>query len=428
MNLFSKIEVIKSKSQPVTEKMVKDAYKSVKEGGESAGIDGLSFNEFGENLSGNLYKILNRMASGSYFPPSVKEVEILKKDGKMRKLGIPTIGDRIAQTVVKEHLEEAIDSRFEENSYGYRSGRSAEMALQKCKENCWKYAWVIDLDIKGFFDNIDRDLLMEVVKEHAAERWVVMYIERWLNASIVKRDGTEVPREKGTPQGGVISPLLANMFLDKVFDKWFLQTFKGSTFERYADDIIIHVKSQKESEYILERVKERMQEFKLELHPDKTKIVHCKNANRKEEYGENSFKFLGVKFRPQIVMNKYGKLFLSFTSVVPKSSFTKVGDHIKSMNLQRQTKLDIYQLAALINKRLSGWFNYFKKWGVHKECGYMFYKLNQRLVKWAMNRHKRLDNKIKAIGFLKVHQKQNIKLFAHWENGFCFKTKAFIGC
>jgi group II intron reverse transcriptase/maturase len=302
------------------------------------------------------------------------------------------------------------------------------MALQKCKENCWEYAWVIDLDIKGFFDNIDRDLLMEVVREHTDEKWILMYIERWLKASIIKKDGTEVPREKGTPQGGVISPLLANIFLDKVFDKWFLQKFQGVTFERYADDIIIHTKSQKQAEYILEKVKLRMQEFKLELHPDKTKIVYCKSANRKEEYSVNSFKFLGVEFRPQTVMNKHGKLFLSFTSVVPKSSFKKVGDHIKSMNLHKQTKLDIYQLAALINKRLAGWFNYFKKWGVHRECGYFFCKLNQRLVKWAMNRHKRLSNKTKAIGFLKVHQRQNIELFAHWENGFCFKIKAFIGC
>lgn len=420
MNLFSKIEVIESKSQPVKESMVTDAYKSVKRGGESAGIDGVSFIEFAKSLSGNLYKIWNRMASGSYFPPSVKEVEILKTDGSKRKLGIPTIGDRIAQSVVKEHLEKTVDSKFEENSYGYRKGRSAATAIQQCKENCWQYAWAIDLDIKGFFDNIDRDLLMESVREHTDEKWVLIYIERWLKASIVRKDGTEVARDKGTPQGGVISPLLANIFLDKVFDKWFLQTFKGVTFERYADDIIIHCQSQNQAEYILDTVMIRLQEFKLELHPDKTKIVYCKSENRKGEYSVNSFKFLGIEFRPQVVKDKQGKFFQSFTSLVPTSSFRKIADYIKSLNLHSQTKLDIYQLTTLINDRLTGWFNYFRKWGIYQKCGYFFYNLNQRLIKWVMNRYKRLNNKTKAIGFLRVNQRLNPSLFVHWKYGFCF--------
>lgn len=419
MNLFSKIAVIESKSQPVKESMVIEAYKSVKKGGESAGIDGVSFIEFAKDLSGNLYKIWNRMASGSYFPPSVREVEILKTDGTKRKLGIPTIGDRIAQAVVKEHLEKAVDRKFEENSYGYRKGRSAEAAIKKCKENCWQDAWAIDLDIKGFFDNIDRELLMEAVREHTAEKWVLMNIERWLNASIIKKDGTQLTRDKGTPQGGVISPLLANIFLDKVFDKWFLQTFKVVTFERYADDIIIHCQSQKQAEYILDRVRIRLQNFKLELHPDKTKIVYCKQKNRKEDYGVNSFKFLGVEFRPQKVKNKQGEFFQGFTSIVPISSLRKIGGYIKSLNLQRQTKLDIYQLSALINGRLTGWFNYFKRWGIYQKCGYFFYKLNQRLIKWAMNRYKRLNTKAKAMGFLRVNQRLNPSLFVHWKYGFC---------
>lgn len=419
MNLFSKIEVIKSKSQPVTETMVTTAYKSVKKGGESSGIDGVSFTDFEKNLSGNLYKIWSRMASGSYFPPSVKEVEIPKTDGSKRTLGIPTIGDRIAQAVVKEHLERAVDSTFEENSYGYRKGRSAQTALQQCKENCWQYAWAIDLDIKGFFDNIDRDLLMEAVKEHTDERWVLMYIERWLKAPIVKRDGTQATRDKGTPQGGVISPLLANIFLDKVFDKWLLQIIKEVKFERYADDIIIHCQSQKQAESILEKVKERLRKFKLEAHPDKTRIVYCKQANRNEEYRVNSFKFLGVQFRPLKVKNKQGKFFKGFTSVVPKSSFKKMGDYIKSLSLHKQTGRDIYQLAELINGRLTGWFNYFKKWGVYQDCGYFFYKLNQRLIKWAMNRHKRLNTKRKAIGFLRENQRLDFYLFTHWKYGFC---------
>jgi len=418
MNLFSKIEVIKSKSQPVTETMVATAYKSVKKGGKSSGIDGVSFTDFEKNLSGNLYKIWSRMASGSYFPPPVKELEIPKTDGSKRTLGIPTIGDRIAQSVVKEHLERAVDSKFEENSYGYRKGKSAQTALQRCKENCWKYAWVIDLDIKGFFDNIDRDLLMETVKEHTDEKWVLMYIERWLKAPIVKRDGTKANRDKGTPQGGVISPLLANIFLDKVFDKWLLQTINEVKFERYADDIVIHCQNHNQAESILEKVKLRLQKFKLEVHPDKTRIVYCKQVNRNEEYGVNSFKFLGVQFQPLKLKNKQGKFFKGFTSVVPKSSFKKLGDYLKRMSLHRRTDRDIYQLAELIKDRLTGWFNYFKKWGIHHACGYFFYKLNQRLIKWAMNRHKRLKNKRKAIGFLRENQRLNPYLFVHWEYGF----------
>ncbi|GAG49743.1 unnamed protein product, partial [marine sediment metagenome] len=193
----------------------------------------VSFTDFGKDLRANLYKVWNRMASGSYFPPAVKEVEIPKTDGSKRKLGIPTISDRIAQTVVKDHLNKTVDSKFEENSFGYRKGKSAQTALKKCKANCWLYPWAIDLDIKGFFDNIDRDLLMKEVKQHSKERWVLMYIERWLNAPIIKRDGTKANRDKGTPQGGVISPLLANIFLDKVLDKWFLNNFEGADFERY---------------------------------------------------------------------------------------------------------------------------------------------------------------------------------------------------
>lgn len=418
MNLFSKIEIIESKSQPITEAMVIEAYRSVRRGGDSAGIDGVSFTEFEKSRSGNLYKIWNRMASGSYFPPSVKEVEIPKTDGSKRILGIPTIGDRIAQAVVKEHLERAVDRKFEENSYGYRKGRNAETALQQCKENCWQDAWAIDLDIKGFFDNIDRDLLMESVREHTDEKWVLMYIERWLNAPIIKKDGTQASRDKGTPQGGVISPLLANIFLDKVFDKWILQTF-GVNFERYADDIIIHCHSLKQAEYILDKVKVRLQTFKLEVHPVKTKIVYCKTSNRNEEYSVNSFKFLGVEFRPLKVKSKQGKFFKGFTSVVPKSSCKKIGDYIKSLSLHKQTDLDIYQIRELINGRLTGWFNYFKNWGVRKTCGYFFYKLNLRLIKWAMNRHKRLYNRTKAVGFLKENQRLNPNLFVHWKYGFC---------
>jgi len=416
--LFRTIEVIESKSQPVTETMVINAYRNVKGGGKSAGIDNVSIVEFDKNTRRNLYKILNRMSSGSYFPPAVKEVEIPKTDGSKRKLGIPTIGDRIAQTVVKEHLEKTVNCVFEENSYGYRKGKSAQDALQKCKTNCWQYAWVIDLDIKGYFDNINRELLLEAVREHTSEKWVLMYIERWLNAPIVKKDGTKVDRRKGTPQGGVVSPLLANIFLDKVFDKWFLQTFKETDFERYADDIVVHCRTQEQAETILNQIKERLSRFRLEVHPDKTKIVYCKQAKREGKYRINSFKFLGVQFSPLLVKNRQGKLFQGFSTFVPASSFKKIGEFILSQKLHKRTNHNIFQLAELINARLEGWFNYFKKWGIWHTCDLFFYRLNQRLIKWAMNRHKRLKSKKKAIGYLRQLQRQKPELFTHWKYGF----------
>ena len=241
-----------------------------------------------------------------------------------------------------------------------------------------------------------------------------MYIERWLNAPIIKKDGTQASRDKGTPH----NKQKVESRKQKVFDKWLLQTFKWIKFERYADDIIIHCQNLKQAEEVLEKVKLRLQTFKLELHPDKTKIVYCKQANRKEKYGVNSFIFLGVQFRPLKVKDKQGVFFKGFTSVVPKSSSRKIGDYIKRLSLHRQTDRDIYQLAEMINGRLTGWFNYFKKWGIYKACGYFFYKLNQRLTKWAMNRHKRLYNKRKAIGFLKEIQRLNPYLFVHWKYGF----------
>lgn len=418
MELFRTNEVIESKSQPVTEEMVLNAYARVKKGGKGAGIDEMSFEDFDKDTRGNLYKILNRMSSGSYFPPAVKEVEIPKPDGKTRKLGIPTIGDRIAQTVVKEHLEKTVDAAFEENSYGYRKGKSAQSALQKCKENCWQYAWVIDVDIKGFFDNIDRDLLMDVVREHTSEKWVLMYTERWLLAPIEKGDGTVVKRDKGTPQGGVISPLLANMFLDKVFDKWFKLMCKGADFERYADDIVVHCRTLREAESILARIVRRLSEYKLEVHPEKTKKVYCKQANRDGDYGENSFTFLGVCYSPLFLKNRYGQMFMGYSTFVPASSFKKLREYIHSLKIRNKTDHNIEQLAELLNGRLTGWFNYFRKWGIHRVCGYFFYRLNQRLIKWAMNRHKRLTSKTKAIGYLRSEQRRKPELFVHWKYGF----------
>ncbi len=420
MNLFSRTKEFKPKSQPITETMVTDAYKRVNKSSKGKGIDEVSFADFEKEKSNNLYKIWNRMASGSYFPPAVKEVEIPKPGSdKMRVLGVCTIGDRVAQNVGSHHLDKLVDSTFDESSFAYRKEKNAQQALQECKENCWKHAWAVDIDIKGFYDNIDRGLLMEIVREHTDEKWLIMYIERWLNAPFVKKDGTEVQREKGTPQGGVISPILANMYLDKVFDKWFRKYFPELKFERYADDIIIHCYTENQANYILDKAKQRFSDYKLELHPVKTKVVFCKQSNRKGiSYPINSFKFLGVQFRPLKRMNKNGKAFQGFSTVVPLSSTVKIGTFIKDLELHRKSKTDMYKLSALINNRIRSWINYFKDWDIHTNCGYFFYRLNTILLKWAKNRYKRLKSKKKAIGLMKRIQRQQPELFAHWKFGF----------
>lgn len=243
---------------------------------------------FNKNLSANLYKIWNRMSSGSYFPPAVRTVLIPKKQGGKRPLGIPTVGDRIAQGVVKDFLEPILEPLFHVSSFGYRPGRSAHDALAQCQHNCIHHSWVVDLDIKGFFDNLNHEWMMKMLKHHTQEKGVLLYTERWLKAGIEQADGSIVAREKGTPQGGVISPLLANLYLHHAFDMWMNKYFPSNPFERYADDIIVHCNSKEEAEKLLSSIRERLSGFDLELHPEKTKLVYCKNYLRKEQHEHNS--------------------------------------------------------------------------------------------------------------------------------------------
>lgn len=250
MNLWSE-----TKSIPISRQMVWQAYQKVRSNKGSAGVDTIEMQEFDANRSKHLYKLWNRMASGSYFPPPVKEVEILKKDGSIRKLGIPTISDRVGQMVVKMFIEPRLEAVFSPNSYGYRPKRNAHQALSKVWENCWKQNWVIDLDIKGFFDNIDHNKLMLAVKKHVPENWVCLYIKRWLEAPVFTTAGELLQKQgKGTPQGGVISPLLANLFLHYAFDKWLENTGENVPFTRYVDDVIVHCKSKAQAEQVLQMI------------------------------------------------------------------------------------------------------------------------------------------------------------------------------
>jgi len=395
--------------------MVWVAYKKVKANKGSAGIDGLSLEQFELNLENNLYRIWNRLASGSYFPPPLKEVEIPKKDGSKRKLGIPTVGDRVAQMVVKDLVEERFEREFTPNSYGYRPLRSAHQALEAVRKNVREYDWVIDLDIKGFFDNIDHELLMLAVNKHVEEKWVRMYILRWLEMPVQTKTGEIVEKQgKGTPQGGVISPLLSNLFLHYVLDKWLSMAYPEVSFARYADDAIIHCRTRTEAETVLRAINERVLACKLELHEQKTKIVYCKDYRRKGTFSNVKFDFLGFSFQPRSTKSKRnGQMFLGFDLAISRTSRNKIVEAIRKTKFHRWTSAKIEDIAELLNPRIAGWVNYYGKYRR------LFRRLHRRLAKWLLNKHKRLKWSFrKAFKMLNRIKLSNSTLFAHWKAGY----------
>lgn len=279
----------KPKSLVISKLNVWQAYQQVKANRGGCGVDQVSLEAFEENLQDNLYKIWNRMSSGSYMPPPVRRVDIEKTDGGTRPLGIPTVGDRIAQMVVKRELYPKLEPIFHVWSYGYRPGRSALDAVGAARKHCWQWPWVLDLDIKGFFDSIDHELLLKAVRQHTECRWHVLYIERWLQAPVLHADGCLEQRTRGTPQGGVISPLLANLFLHYAFDAWMQRHWPGVWFERYADDVVCHCETEQQAQMLWASLRERFAACRLTLHPTKTQIVYCKDDRRKGTYPNTRF-------------------------------------------------------------------------------------------------------------------------------------------
>lgn len=400
--------------------MIWHAYKRVRANKGSAGVDAVSMEQFDADLSKNLYKLWNRMASGSYFPPPVKEVEIPKKDGKVRKLGIPTIGDRIGQTVVKMYLEPRLEKLFSPNSFGYRPNKSAHQALEQVRKSCWKTDWVIDLDIKGFFDNIDHGKLMLAVERHVPENWVKLYLARWLACPVLTKSGKLITKQgKGTPQGGVISPLMSNLFLHYGFDKWLEQTDNTVNFTRYADDVIVNCKSQQHAEQILKTIENRMHRIGLELHPQKTKIVYCKDYRRKGKYQNVKFDFLGYSFQPRTSRSKgRSGLFLGFDCGISIGSRKRIADKLGELKVHRMTSDSIVGIAKILNPMIRGWVNYYGKFRKSMLHG-VFKLLNNRLVKWARKRYKRYKTSIKRAyqWFFRVRE-QFPDLFYHWKMGY----------
>jgi len=394
------------------------AYKKVKANQGSAGIDGQNLADFEKDLKNNLYKIWNRMSSGSYFPPPVKAVEIPKKAGGTRRLGIPTVSDRIAQMTAKMYMEPYVERIFHEDSYGYRPNKSALDAVGQARQRCWKYDYVIEFDIRGLFDNIDHELLMKAVRKHVKEPWVILYIERWLKTPFILGDGDKIERNSGTPQGGVISPLLANLFMHYAFDMWMTREYRHAPFERYADDAIIHCKTEGEAQEILEKLDQRLKECKLELHPQKTKIVYCKDSDRNKDYPNTEFDFLGYTFCRIFIKDRRGRLNFNFLAGASKKANKSFRDKIKELKLSTLTGRRIEDVAAMINPMVRGWLNYFSKYNKTSLRSTMR-SLNLRLVRWAMCKYKRFkSHKVRAINWLEELAKREPNMFAHWALGW----------
>ncbi|MEI5098519.1 group II intron reverse transcriptase/maturase [Streptomyces sp. PmtG] len=407
---------LKSQAKPfdISKWEVKEAWGEVRANRGAPGVDGQSLDDFEKDLKSNLYKVWNRMSSGSYFPPPVRAVPIPKPHGGgTRMLGIPAVADRVAQTVVARHLMRRVEPAFHPDSYGYRPGRSALDAVGKCRERCWKRDWVVEFDITKFFDSVPWDLLVKAVEAHTDAVWVKLYVRRWLAAPLAMPDGSLLERERGTPQGAPVSPVLANLFLHYAFDTWMVREFPAIWFERYADDAVLHCVSEVEARQVLAALTDRMAEVGLHLHPAKTRIVYCQNGRRRGSYEHTSFTFLGYTFRARRSRNRHGTQFLSFDPAVSKDALKKMGREVRSWHLHTRSDLSFNELARRMNPVVAGWLNYygrFRPWELHTFA----MRINACLVRWIRQKYKRLAGKRKAHAKLVEIAQRYPRIFAHW--------------
>lgn len=410
----------KSQVKPfeISKWMVWEAYQRVKANKGAAGVDGVTIEWYEQDLRNNLFKLWNRMSSGSYFPPPVKAVEIPKAGGRgVRTLGIPTVEDRIAQTVAAMELERAVEPVFHPDSYGYRPGRSALDAVGKCRERCWRNDWVVDLDIKAFFDTVDHSLMLKAVERHTDQKWILLYVKRWLTAPLAQQDGSLAARDRGTPQGSSISPVLANLYLHYAFDMWLVREFPTVTFERYCDDAVIHCVSEGQARQVRAGLTQRLAAVGLELHPDKTRIVYCQDTDRRGDHEVTSFTFLGYTFRPRLAKNRWGKHFVNFLPAVSKEAIKAMGREIRSWHLVRRSDKSLEDFARMFNPIVQGWINYYGRF--YKSMLYpLLRRINDHLTRWAMRKYKRLRRREKRAGELLARaSRRSPQLFAHWRLG-----------
>lgn len=403
-----------TKPYSIAKRVVWEAYQLVKANRGAAGVDDETIAMFEQNLSGNLYKLWNRMSSGSYFPPPVKQVEIPKAKGGTRKLGIPTVSDRVAQSVVKLMIEPTLDPIFHDDSYGYRPGKSATQAVAVTRKRCWKYDWVVEFDIKAAFDQIDHALLMKAVRRHIKESWILLYVERWLTAPFETADGVSLPRTQGTPQGGVVSPILMNLFMHYAFDSWMQRTWPQSPFARYADDAVVHCRSLAQAEAVMRAIATRLEECGLTMHPEKSKIVYCKDGARTGTYPNVQFTFLGFTFRPRKALSKYQRRFTGFLPAVSSDALKRMRQTVRSWRIHRRTSAMLDELAQQCNTTIQGWWNYygaFYRTAMHN----LFDYVDRRLEQWARRKYKRMRQRDRrSQEWLRKMRAIYPRLFVHW--------------
>jgi RNA-directed DNA polymerase len=405
---------LQGKSHDIPKRLIWAAWLKVKSNGGAAGADGVTIEQFEARLADNLYRLWNRMSSGSYFPGPVRAVEIPKKGGT-RVLGIPNVIDRVAQTAAVLALEPSVEKVFHDDSYGYRPGRSPIDAVRVCRQRCWRRDWVIDLDVKAFFDSVPWDLMLKAVARHTDQRWVMLYVERWLKAPMLMPDGTLTHRTKGTPQGGPISPLIANIFLHYGFDMWMVREFPGVLFERFADDVVVHCVTERQARHVREAIGRRLADVGLQLHPDKTRVVFCENSRRRRDYEQVTFTFCGYAFRPRKVYDKkIGQAYTRFLPAVAPGKLTDMSRKAASWRLHRRVTWTLNDLAEEVNPALRGWLNYFTVFypsAVIPLCT----RIDRHLVRWARKKYERLERSDKrARSWLKGVRKRSPRLFAHW--------------
>jgi len=403
----------------ISKHAVVEAFERVKANKGTYGVDEQSIEDFEKDLKNNLYKIWNRMSSGTYFPKPVKAVAIPKKNGGTRILGIPTVEDRVAQMVAKIYFEPKVEAIFYDDSYGYRPNKSAIEALRVTRERCWRRNWVLEFDIKGLFDNINHKQLMEMVEKHTDEEWIKLYIKRWLTTPFQMEDETIVERTAGTPQGGVISPVLANLFMHYVFDDYMSKEFPNISWARYADDGIAHCVSLKQAKYLKKRLQMRFQEYGIEMHLEKTKIVYCKDEDRTDNYENTSFDFLGYTFKPRGAKNKHGKYFTNFLPAISDKAKKAIRKEIRTWKLQLKSDKTLEDIGNMFNSKIQGWINYYThyyKSEINKEMGY----INRCLVKWVRRKYKKKNSRKRAEEWLFSIAKRDTKLFAHWKFGVLY--------